>query len=126
MDWLNANKLSLNLKKSHFILFGKVKNNLINLTLNGQSIEQTKSTKFLGYIIEDDMSWRMHVKYLCNKISKSVGILRKARQTLYITTLIQLYYSFLYPYLSSGIIIWGQASDNVLSPLVIAHAEACN
>ena len=124
MDWLNANKLSLNLKKSHFILFGKVKNNLINLTLNGQSIEQTKSTKFLGYIIEDDMSWRMHVKYLCNKISKSVGILRKARQTLYITTLIQLYYSFLYPYLSSGIIIWGQASDNVLSPLVIAQKRA--
>ena len=52
------------------------------------------------------------------------GILRKARQTLYITTLIQLYYSFLYPYLSSGIIIWGQASDNVLSPLVIAQKRA--
>ena len=94
MDWLNANKLSLNEKKSHFIVFGKLRTNTsLKLTMNDKNIEQTKSTKFLGYIIEENMSWRMHVEFLCNKLSQSIGILRKARETLYISTLIQLYYS---------------------------------
>ena len=86
--------------------------------MNDKNIEQTKSRKFLGYIIEENMSWRMHVELLCNKLSKSIGMVRKDRETLYIGTLIQLYYSFRYPYFSSGISIWGKANSSILCPLV--------
>ena len=88
MDWLNVNKLSLNQKKSHFIVFGKLSTNTsLKLTMNDKNIEQTKSTKFLGYIIEENMSWRMHVECLCNKLSKSIGMLRNAIWKPYISAL---------------------------------------
>ena len=71
-------------QKSHFIVFEKLRTNTsLKLAMNDKNIEQTKSTKFLGYIpvIEENMSWRMHVEFVCNNLSKSIGILRKARET---------------------------------------------
>ena len=53
----------------------------------------------------------------CKKISKSIGILTRARPFLTKTTLRQLYFSFLYPYLNYCSAIWGNATDNILMPL---------
>ena len=41
------------------------------------------------------------------KLSKSIGIFAKTRKYLDRKTLIQLYYSFLYPYILYGNIVWG-------------------
>ena len=53
MMWLNVNKLSLNVSKSHYILFS---NNKIkpdsNVIMNGQIVERVSSTKFLGVCID--------------------------------------------------------------------------
>jgi hypothetical protein len=46
-----------------------------------------------------------------------VGILKRARQFLNTSTLLQLYYSFLYPYLSYCCIIWGNAPQSTLWPI---------
>ena len=93
MDWLNANKLSLNVKKSHYIVFHpkqkKIDHQLI-LQINNQTIEQVQATKFLGYIIDEEITWKKHIQYLSNKLSKSIGILKKARKPLYTSTLIRL------------------------------------
>ena len=70
------------------------------------------------------MSWRKHVQFLCNKLSESIGILKKARKTLYTHTLIQLYYSFLYPYLCTGILIWGKTNKTILDPLITIQKRA--
>ena len=55
-SWLSANKLSLNIKKTHFIIFksrGKKPNQNVSVKINGQPIEQVKNTKFLGLYIDD-------------------------------------------------------------------------
>ena len=55
-DWLRDNKLSLNIDKTHFVLFRRQRK-LANLTqsfiVSGQLIAQVKSTKFLGIIIDE-------------------------------------------------------------------------
>ena len=51
------------------------------------------------------------------KISKSIGILSRARNFLNMDTLKQLYFLFLFPYLSYGNIIWGQAAASTLYPI---------
>jgi len=53
-SWLSANKLFLNIKKTHFIIFksrGKKPNQNVSIKINGQPIEQVKNTKFLGLYI---------------------------------------------------------------------------
>ena len=52
--WLNINKLSLNIGKSHFMIFRSKKLNChfsTDLRINGQTITRVESTKCLGIII---------------------------------------------------------------------------
>ena len=80
--WLNANKLTINIKKTHYILFHRtrIKNNTNKqLYINGNNIINTKSTKFLGVIIDSKLNWCSHIQYIKNKIAKSNGILYKIR-----------------------------------------------
>ena len=122
VKWLNVNKLSLNIKKSNFIIFcpsykQKGPELIPKIELQGQQIQQVAQTTFLGFIIENSMTWQGHIKFLCNKTAKSIGIIQKARVHLDTDTLVGLYYSFIYPYLINGITVWGKANKSVLEPL---------
>ena len=74
-------------------------------------------TKFLGIILDDKLGWKEHITYISKQISKSIGILSRARPLLNAKILRQLYYSFLYPYINYCIIIWGQAPASTLWPI---------
>ena len=76
------------------------------------------TTKFLGVIIDHKFKWNDHITYVKNKISKSIGILYKIRRFLDMNTLIQMYHSFVFPYLIYFIEIWGNASAIHLEPLI--------
>ena len=69
------------------------------------------------------MCWKQHIQYISNKLSKSIGILKKARRTLNSTTLIQIYYSFLYPYFSAGITLWGKTNKSLIKPLELIQKK---
>ena len=75
--WLfKANKLSLNLKMTKFMLFKpRQKRQNINLQvyINEQEIEQVKETIVLGVFLDENLSWKAHISQT-NKISKSIGI----------------------------------------------------
>ena len=79
-----------------------------DVMIRQNKIAFTKSTKFLGIIIDDKLKWTEHINYVKNKMSKSSGILFKVRNCLDKNTLKQLYYLFVYPYLIYGIEIWGK------------------
>jgi hypothetical protein len=89
----------------------------ISVKIEGQIIEVVHHTKFLGIILDDKLTWKNHISYITQKISKSIGILTRARPLLNTTILRQLYYSFLYPYIIYCNIIWGQAASITLWPL---------
>ena len=76
-SWLSANKLSLNIKKTHFIIFksrGKKINQNVSIKIDNQEIEQVKHTKFLGLHIDNELSWKYHIEQVASKISKMTGI----------------------------------------------------
>ena len=127
VKWLNANKLSLNIKKTNFMIFPpttKQDGPQLNITINGQKILQVTQTKFMGIIIDSNLTWKAHIKFIRNKVAKSIGIIQKARIILDEDTLIGLYYSCLYPYFSSVITIWGKANKSVLDPLLKLQKKA--
>ena len=82
-EWLCANRLSLNVGKTEFIIFWPPKMNLndrIVLTLNKSKIYESRKIKYLGLIIDDRLSWKFHINELCKKLNKSIGMLFKIRQ----------------------------------------------
>ena len=115
--WLNINKLSLNIDKTKYIIFSiktKVKDTP-DVTIGANVVERVKSIKFLGVIIDENVSWTEHIYYIKNKISKGIGILCKARKILKPSTLLAMYYSFIYPYLNYCIELWGSSSSKLFN-----------
>ena len=88
------------------------------LLLNGITLERLTFTKFLGVIIDDKLSFIRHITYIKSKISKGLGILLKARKYLNRKCLLNLYYSFIYPYLTYCVEVWGNTPDTHIDPLI--------
>ena len=81
--WLNANKLTLNMKKTHFIVFKAAKKHIASsksVLINNHPITQVNTTIFLGIIIHSSLSWRDHILTIKGKVSRGIGILSKARR----------------------------------------------
>ena len=73
MNWLHANKLSLNIDNTLFILLknkGKITTTNCKVYMNHQEISEVNSTKFLGVIINNQLNWKNHLDHLCTKVSK--------------------------------------------------------
>jgi hypothetical protein len=79
---------------------------------------QSSVDKFLGVFIDDGLKFGSHISSICGKLSKSIGIMNKLKNYVPGNTLIQLYYSFVYPYLIYCNQIWGGTFDNHLKPLI--------
>ena len=69
-EWLNVNKLSLNSKKTKFILFrssNKKPKHEIKLSINNGDIKQVKNTIFLGIIIDECLTWSERIAQVVKK-----------------------------------------------------------
>ena len=108
-EWLKIDKLSLNIKKTHFIVFTNknVLKPVLQISIDGHKIDETDRTKFLGVVIDSKLTWKHHISYITVKIAKGIGVITKARKLLDKDTLITLYYTFIYPYLCYCNHVWG-------------------
>ena len=127
-DWLCANKLTLNLRKTKYLIFQprqKVDYNLLPpLSIAGQCLEQVSKIKYLGIYIDSHLSWHDHIDYVCDKVSKSINIMTKIKSYLGNQCLTSIYYSLVYPYLIYGCLLWGNNYDNSLSQLIRLQNKA--
>ena len=91
LSWFNANKLTLHPDKTKCIFFHPARKKIdftnLNIKINGTLISRVQSTKFLGVIIHENLSWKPHIHTICTKTSKVIGIICKARQYLDSNTL---------------------------------------
>ena len=126
-NWFKANKLSLNVKKTNFMIFKQSKHNdYANLKLNidDTSIDQTNNIKFLGLQIDPFLSWRNHTDFLCNKISRIIGILYRVKFYLPSSILLSLYNSLVFSALSYCYIVWGNTFSSYIEKLFIIQKRA--
>ena len=133
VDWLIANKLSLNIKKTNYIIFHPYQKR-INFSMrikvyDGRTntffdLERKDHVKYLGVIIDQHLSWKHHINYIALKISRNIGIISRLRHFVPLTTLISIYNSLISPYISYGLIAWGQASKSHLEKLLILQKRA--
>ena len=112
--WFIANKLTLNLKKTKFMLFSKkrtkkAKENKFKININKYSIKQVSEMEYLGVILDNKMNWHNHIQYVCTKLSKAAGIIYKVRKRVPHKVLLLLYHSLVATHLRYGIASWGSA-----------------
>ena len=104
--WLDANKLPIYTKKTHFMVFhrSRIKTNVVNVVMQQNTIDRVNSTQFLGLIFDAKLKWHEHTsQHVKHEIARSVGILYKIRHYLNIQTLLNMYDTFVFPYLIYGV-----------------------
>ena len=94
------------------------------MKINDQTIDTVNSTTFLGVKIENSLSWSTHINYISNKISKSIGALKKGASILNHETMIKLYSSLIDPYIQYCNIIWGNAPNVHLNRILLLQKRA--
>ena len=117
---LCANKLSLNIDKSNFVIFyiaQKRSNNTISLEINDKVIKQQNFANYLGLMLDRNLNWTEQVRHLCKQVSRSIGITSKLRHFATNTILVQLYYSLIYPFLGCRVLVWGNTYKTTLKRL---------
>jgi len=71
-DWFCANKLSLNVSKTNFMIFNPYSANHHpipdTIHLNNQDIQRVNYAKFLGVFIDDELRWDQHIQYVSSNI----------------------------------------------------------
>ena len=128
--WFQSNKLSLNVKKTKFSLFHSLRRKSIipdqlpTLKMDNTEINREKVTKFLGILIDENLTWKPQISNVITKISKSIGIIYKARETLSKKLLKQLYFAFINSHLNYGNIAWGSSCKTNLASLYRSQKHA--
>ena len=125
VNWLSANKLIINLAKTNTMLFTNKRGNLkLPIQVNNINLEEKDETTFLGVQIDNKLSWKTHIQYISNKISKSIAILRLLRHRFPKRILRIIYMSLIYSYINYCNLIWGSACKTILNPLFLLQKKA--
>ena len=125
---LTANKPTLNIKKSNFVIFRPYQKRLnylphVNIFDNEENknitLEHKNCIKYLGLLIDENLSWKNHIYTLTTKISKTVGLIAKLRHIVPNRTLLDIYKSLIAPYITYGLTSWGTASKTLLNNILV-------
>ena len=125
--WLKVNRLSLNIKKTHYMLFCGKRNcasNIANISMNGASLDRVTVTKFLGVILNENLSWKWNIEYVLGKLSRNVGIIRKLSYSLPSYILRTLYNTLIIPYINCCNVVWCVPSQTLLSRIHVSQKKA--
>ena len=127
-EWFCCNKLLLNTSKSQYVVFrlrGKrIQNDIVPLVIGGNQIDRSQNVRFLGVIVDEYLSWKDHVSYVCTKVSRSVGIISKLRLYLPKETLITLYNAIVMPHLMYCNVAWGNTYKTHIDKLIVLQKKA--
>ena len=121
-NWLNANKITLNFKKTEMILFKPTKEPLdyqLKLKLNGKGLYQTSSVKYLGIKIDQYLNWQDHINSIAIKLNKANAMLYKVGQFVNQRTLISIYHAIFDSHLNYASIVWGQTKSSINRVFII-------
>ena len=108
-EWLGANKLSLNIAKTKYMVFYTSKRNVIysNLKVNNNSIERVTEFNFLGVILHSDMTCNKHINHSSMKTARFISILYCLRNVYPESILVTIYNTLVLPHLHYCLLLWG-------------------
>ena len=110
--WLIANKLTLNMTKTEFMLTGGSRQKLNTLTtspvlnINGTPINQVSTSKSLCVLIYVNLTWGSHIERLAKKAASGIAAIKRVRQFVPPATLHLIYKALLQPHFDYCIVVW--------------------
>ena len=121
-NWLNANKISLNVKKTEMIIFKSKQKKLrgeLKIKLCGKRLYPTESVKKLGVTIATNLTWQHHVNDLSIKLNRANALLFKMRKYVSPKILRSIYFAIFDSHLSYCCLVWAQNFSSIKQILIL-------
>ena len=113
-SWLSANKLTLNVKKTKYMLIGsQFKLSQIHSDFTVKVIKH----KSLGVQIDESLNWRPHIHTISKKISAGIAILRRVSHFIPFDTRVNMYSALVTPYYNYCGAVWGNINKGLADKL---------
>ena len=131
-DWFQSNKLTLNIKKTKYIIF-KEKNihcHFGKLEIGGKIIDrigdgfEENTFKFLGHVIDENLSFEEHINHILKKLLKANYALSTSKNFIPLSVRKTIYHSLFESHLNFGSIIWGSTQPHVIRKIVTLQKKA--
>ena len=118
--WFCVNKLSLNVAKTNYILFGNYRHEQhVALRIKDINIERVEATKFLGVIIDESLSWNNHINSVKSKLAKVSSVIYKVSHSIDRSSMRTLYCALFLPYIMYCSEIWGNTHKTKLHGIIM-------
>ena len=125
-EWLNANRLSLNVDKTKLLLFHSKKKKMdydISIKINGSKLNPSDHVKYLGVFLDKNLAWDYQISQLSNKLSRSSGVLYKLRKYIPKQTLLSVCYSIFYSHLTYACQVWSLTTQQNIDAIEILQKK---
>ena len=112
-NWLLANKISLNSKKTEMIVFQKPGSKIDwnwNIRLNGYKLSLSDQIKYLGIYLDKYLNGHYHSNLVMQKLARALGMLSKVRHYVNKTELKDIYHAIFESHLRYGCQVWYQSN----------------
>ena len=96
----------------------------IGIFLNGIEVEKVSEAKFLGVIIDDKLSWNVHIKSLIKKLKCANGQINRMAKFVPNELHKTLYQTLFESHLTYGISVWGGVSKQKLAKVFNAQKHS--
>ena len=115
-DWLDGNKLSLNVVKTQSLIIGSRPNiqkiekqteAKPSFEIGDQKINIITDTKYLGVQIDDKLQWDRHIEHVMAKALGALGLMKHAKKFLPSGGLQKMYRGIGEPHVSYCCSVWG-------------------
>lgn len=126
-QWLIANRLSLNIDKTVYMIFTfkKIDLRAVNIQISNKQITPVESAKFLGVEIDSKLNFSPHVVNVSKSISRTIGSLNKLSYFIPKNIRMTLYHSLIYSKLSYAVVAWGRSNNCNSNKLKKLFEKSC-
>ena len=124
-EWAKREGMELNTEKTKVMLFGDLSDR-ISITLNGIQIENVDSFKYLGVLLDKELSFSQQTDYAVGKVKRAtakVARLIDGRHGIPIEVGINLYKTIVRPHMEHALPVWACLSDKDLIKLENAQTQ---
>ncbi|PFX12227.1 putative RNA-directed DNA polymerase from transposon BS [Stylophora pistillata] len=96
-SWFCENFLAINHSKSQSIVFNRA-TLPTPFVIDSNELDYVTHMKLLGVVIDNSLSFNVHIKEVCRKVNTKVSILRRIRKFIPSDVMIKLYKAFILPH----------------------------
>ena len=106
-DWVNRNKMSLNINKCKIVSFGgKMERSGTNYEMQGIKLEKVEKYKYLGVVLKHDLEWKEQVARLTKKGINALNFIMRQLKGMSIEIKEKAYITMIRPMVEYAAAVW--------------------